>query len=191
MNRHYQSDLDDDDPSDKPGIWRVIAWTLVGLLVLATVSLAAHADDTGEPPCVPTVSDYDNTHRVHDGLFAIIWWCEAERGLDSYWWTDSTGKASPGQILAFAARDPDEFRQQLSRRWSTVDQITLAMELQAEHGPRCYAGQTPVSCNRWQMLDGKRMCEASGQIQADRSRLPAGSWLACELRKAPSGGWQQ
>lgn len=191
MRRQYQSDLDEDAETEGPGIWRVIAWTLICLLVLATVALAAQADDTGEPPCVPTVSDYDNTHRLHDGLFAIIWWCDEQDGLDSYWWTDSVAKSTPATVLAFAARDPDEFRAQLSRRWSTVDQITLAMELQAQRGPRCFAGEIPVSCLSWRILEPTgRMCEASGQIQADGSRLPAGSWLACELRKAPAGGWQ-
>lgn len=189
MNKHYQSDLDADEPTAVESAWTVAAVAMLAALMLLIVVVSAKADETGEEPCVPTVSDYDNSHRVHDGLFAVIWWCEEQEGLTDYWWTDSTVHSNPKTVLALASRDPDEFRRQLATRWSTYEQITLAMDIKADRGPRCYAKELPVSCSRWRTVDGQRMCDISGQIQADGSRLPTDSWAACELRKAPQEGW--
>lgn len=186
MSKQYQSDLDDDEPEDEPGL-RLIALACC-VLFWCLVAVAASADESGEGPCIPTVTDYESAYAFAGDDFAVIWWCPEERGLAAYWWTDTVRKSNPAAVFRLAGRDPDEFRRQLDRRWSTVDQITLAMQTQHYYGPRCYAGQTQVSCLSWRTVDGKRMCETTGQIQADGSRL-TDSWAACELRKAPHGGW--
>lgn len=194
MNRHYQSDLDDDEPEDPPIDWRdAIDRAMVAIAVLAAltwISVAVYADETGDGPCVPTVSDYDSAYAFGDGDYVVIWWCEEQTSLASYWWTDTTQKSNPAAVLRLAGRDPDEFRRQLEHRWSTVEQISLAMQTQQQYGPRCYSGNLQVSCNSWRTVNGRLMCEVSGMIQADATRLPADSWMPCVVTKAPVGGWQ-
>lgn len=174
--------------------YRFALWLQIRGAIAVTLGLAmsshALADEPGQGPCVPSVTDYQTAYGFAGDDFAVIWWCESEYSLESFWWTDTVSKSNPAYVLRLASRDPDEFKRQLEHRWSTVDQITLAMQIQAEQGPRCYSGQYQVTCNSWKTVDGKLLCDVSGRIQTDGSRLPADSWALCELRKAPVEGWQ-
>lgn len=189
MNKHYQSDLDADEPEalyGAPNWLEFVGALIVCVLLTLLVVGSARADEWKQPelPCIPTVSDYDTYYRVDGKTFAIVWWCDIADGLYTRWWTAQIGGNSPGvaDVLRLAGRDPDTFAAQAYRRESTPTELDLVKLIEIANAPRCYVVGTGKTTAVLTSTAQHAISQAKRDAAGTTIYIEAGKRVACLSR---------